>query len=179
MPRNSHARRAIPHRPRPPNFSQLSKLSPTSIHNINRALAHGWSSSTKKNYASVIRRFKAFCEDEGFSPHDIFPASELALCAFAASHAGRRAGTTARNNLAAVKAWHSYYNAPWNGSARLRYVLSGVQNLAPPSSSRPQRPPVTLSMLNLLVQRLDRNHPLDACVLATAFTAFWGQSSRK
>jgi len=150
-------------------------LSPTAQRNIDLALAHGWSTTTKAGYASAIRHFIAFCEDEGFNASSIFPASENALCAFAASHARTRAGSTARNNLAAVKAWHAYHNATWQGGARLKYILSGVTNLAPLVSKRPKRAPVTTAMLDILVRDLDHKHPFDACVLATALTAFWGQ----
>ena len=151
------------------------QLSPSARRNISVALNHSWARSTKSNYASAIKRFINFCHKERIPRTYIFPASEHVLSAFAASHVGLHAGTTARNNIAAVKAWHAYHNAPWAGGKRLRYILSGVANLAPISSRHPRRPPVTTSMLAALSLHLNRSSAFDMCVLAAALTAFWGQ----
>lgn len=177
--RQRHARQrdSTPVRDTPaqPPTTPETPLSPTARRNIDLALAHGWAPRTLSGYTSAVRLFQRYCEGEGIPRADTFPATENALCAFAASHARVRAGTTARNNLAALKAWHAYHNAEWKGGPRLRYVLAGVTNLAPPASTRPKRPPVTSEMINILTRDLDVTTAFDACVLATAITAFWGQ----
>lgn len=176
--RRGHQRESTPLRDaalaRPTNAPE-TPLSPTAQRNIDRALAHGWAPRTMAGYAAAVRAFQRYCQGEGIPASDTLPATENALCAFAASHAGTRAGATARNNLAAIKAWHAYYNAEWRGGPRLRYVLAGVTNLAPPASSRAKRPPVTTQMLEVLTRDLDASVQFDACVLAVAQTAFWGQ----
>lgn len=105
---------------------------------------------------------------------DCLPASELLLCAFAASGAGQYQHQTVRNHINGVRAWHIIQGAPWNGGHLLQYALHGVQALAPPA--KPLRPPVSLAMLEALHHSLDRFHPLHACVLALASTAFWSPS---
>ncbi|KAJ6594951.1 hypothetical protein B0H19DRAFT_1247586 [Mycena capillaripes] len=123
----------------------------------------------------VVDEFLGFCAIEGVPSKFQLPADEFVLCAFAASSAGVHAGSTVRNKIAALKAWHTAQNAEWKGSSRLHYVLAGVENLAPESSKRKPRPPITSAMLRALYDGLDFTNPRDVAVFAAACIAFWGQ----
>ncbi|KAJ7836593.1 hypothetical protein B0H13DRAFT_1652022, partial [Mycena leptocephala] len=113
--------------------------------------------STLTNYGHAVDRSLAVCSAVGIPAKFQLPADEFVLGAFAASSAGVHAGTTARNNIAALKAWHIAQGADWKGSSRLHYVLAGVENLAPDSSKRPPRPPINAAMrLGLIWARCNR-----------------------
>jgi hypothetical protein len=142
---------------------------------VTQALQSAWADSTLKRYTGAIKQYILFCDAERIPQHLRFPADEFVLCAFAASSFRRHAGGTPRSRISALKAWHITHNVEWKGSSRLRYILSGVQNLTPRSSRRPPRPPITGTMVTQLVESLDPNLPLDAAVAACAATAFWGQ----
>lgn len=142
---------------------------------VSQAIQSGWSDSTIRRYSGAIKQFIHFCDTERVPEHLRFPADEFVLCAFAASSLHRHAGGTPRSRLSALKAWHTSHNVEWKGSARLRYVLNGVHNLAPGTSRRPPRPPINSRMLSQLVENLDLSSPIDAAVAACAATAFWGQ----
>ncbi|KAK7000975.1 putative reverse transcriptase domain protein [Favolaschia claudopus] len=142
---------------------------------IDYAIQHAWADSTLEKYASSLKAFHTFCDSEGVDQAQRLPASEFLLCSFSASRAGEIAGGTARAAVAAVKAWHIIEGEDWQGGIRLRYVLRGVENLAPESSKRDIRPPVTASMVDLLAEHLDKSSPLDTAVLAAASSALWGQ----
>ncbi|KAJ6535788.1 hypothetical protein B0H19DRAFT_1271504 [Mycena capillaripes] len=150
-------------------------LSTGAIANVNYALEHGWADTTLTNYGGVVDEFLGFCAIEGVPSKFQLPADEFVLCAFAASSAGVHAGSTVRNKIAALKAWHTAQNAEWKGSSRLHYVLAGVENLAPESSKRKPRPPITSAMLRALYDGLDFTNPRDVAVFAAACIAFWGQ----
>lgn len=150
-------------------------LSPKCLQKISHTLKHSWADSTLTNYTQSVNRYLAFCDRERIPTPCRIPASEFLLCAFAAESAGIHAGTTARNHISAVRAWHIAQNAVWNGNIRLQYVLTGVENLAPNSSKRGPRPPITLEMLQLLYNHLDLRDPFDAAVFACATIAFWAQ----
>lgn len=177
-----HKRQPIPrlfrpfhsHRQLPINISQ-TRLSRKAINSVNFALHHGWADATLKNYGGAVDRFLAFCTSEGVPEELQLPADEFVLCAFAASSAGIHAGSTVRNDIAGVKAWHIAQGADWNGSSRLHYVLSGVENLTPESSKRPPRPPINAAMLSMLYEGLNLSSPADIAVFAAACVAFWGQ----
>lgn len=142
---------------------------------ITRAMKGALSDATLRRYSGAVKQFILFCDQERIPERLRFPADEFVLCAFAASSLGKHAGSTPRARISALKAWHVAHNLEWKGSPRLRYVLSGVHNLAPNSSSRPPRPPINARMLSQLIDNLDLNSPLDAAVAACAATAFWGQ----
>lgn len=151
------------------------QLSTAAAARVEYALHHGWADSTLTNYGHAVERFLAFCGTENIPPQFQLPADEFVLCAFAASSAGVHAGSTARNNIAALKAWHIAQGAEWKGSARLHYVLTGVENLAPEASKRPPRPPINAAMLLALYEGLDFTKPSDVAIFAAACVAFWGQ----
>jgi hypothetical protein len=163
------------HHPFPNVTDNTRLLSSRSRHHIARAIRNSWASSTVRRYAGSIKQFIQFCDIEGIPNHLRFPADEFVLCAFAASSAGVHARSTPRNRLSALKAWHVVHNMEWKGSARLRYVLNGVHNLAPRGSRRPPRPPVNARMISQLIDHLDLSSPFDVAVAACAATAFWGQ----
>jgi hypothetical protein len=123
-----------------------------------------------------VARFIHFCSEQHVALEFRLPASELLLCAFAASSAGLRSGSTIRNDISAVRAWHITNNVPYFGNIRLNYTLKGLENLTPQSSKRAPRPPITLDMLCILYEGLNLVDPLDACCWAAAVTAFWGQA---
>ncbi|KAJ7489662.1 DNA breaking-rejoining enzyme [Mycena galericulata] len=182
LPRPSHKRHATPRIFQPFRThitstadSLRTNLSQRVLNSVDFALQHGWAEATLSNYGTAVDRFLAFCTTEGVPEHLQLPADEFVLCAFAASGAGVHAGSTARNNIAALKAWHIAQNAPWNGGSRLHYVLAGVENLAPESAKRPPRPPINAAMLCALYDGLDFSIPKDVAVFAAACVAFWGQ----
>ncbi|KAJ6454624.1 hypothetical protein C8R45DRAFT_1056767 [Mycena sanguinolenta] len=128
-----------------------------------------------ERYVYGLNSFHEFCDAQHIRLGQRLPASEEVLCAFAASQAGEIAGGTVGGALAAIKAWHIVEGAPWLGGIWLRYTLKGVENLAPESSKRDLRPPVTRLMISILARDLDLSNTKDACVFAAACCAFWGQ----
>lgn len=151
---------------------QTSTSTQTHAENIQRVLARSLAKRTATNYASATRSFTRFCSDNGFCP---LPADEFTLCAYAASLASSLAGSTIANIFSGLKSWHNMHNAKWNASPRLQLVIRGAHPMAPASSSRPQRAPVTIDMLHLLDKELSRTDPVDVAVRATAKTTFWAQ----
>ncbi|PPQ81779.1 hypothetical protein CVT24_005332 [Panaeolus cyanescens] len=143
--------------------------------NIILALDKCYAPSTMKNYNYSLHHFHTFCDKRQIPGELRFPTHEVILLAYAASHIGKFAGSTARRHINALKTFHTVNNLTWNGSPRLSKVLNGVNIKAPRSSSRPRRSPVTTTMLKVLLSELNLEDPLDAAVAACACTAFWGQ----
>jgi hypothetical protein len=146
------------------------------VSKLNSTILAAWAPNTLEKYRLGVARFVYFCTEQRVASEFQLPASEFLLCAFAASSAGVRSGSTIRNDISAVRAWHIVSNVPYFGNLRLNYTLKGVENLTPESSKRPPRPPITLNMLHILYENLNLMDPLDACCWAAAVTAFWGQA---
>jgi hypothetical protein len=149
---------------------------PGLLDDISAIIRQGWAPRTRTAHDSAVKRYVQFCTDVGVPTHEVFPAPERVLVAFAASMAGSVAGTTARNLIAGIKAFHIARNLPWHGSARLRIIIDAVERLRPATSQLPPRPPVTLEMLRKLVESMPEilSH-FDRAVLTVALVAFWGQ----
>jgi hypothetical protein len=153
-------------------------FSPAVLADMDTAVMSAWAPSTSTKYHHGVVAFHRFCDTHHIPLEKRLPADEFTLCAFAASHLRRAAGSTVRGHLSAVRAWHIANNVPYagSGSLRLTYTLKGVENLRPATSIRPLRPPVTRKLLGLLSTELDHSVPLDAAVLACATVAMWGQA---
>jgi hypothetical protein len=150
---------------------------PTSntLQQISLSISHALSEATTSAYKGAIQKNLCFCHAQKIPPHLRWPSNEFVLCAFAASFATKRAGSTVRGYLAGLKPWHALNHLEWQGSPRLTYVVNGVTALAPSRSKCPIRPPVTRKMITLLSDHLNSGSPFDAAVFAAACAAFWGQ----
>ncbi|KAE9384337.1 hypothetical protein BT96DRAFT_771237, partial [Gymnopus androsaceus JB14] len=105
------------------------------------------------------------------------PPSEAVLCNYAASFAGRLAGSTARAKVSAIKAWVSRRGKQWKGSDNLHKVLAGVERKASASSFREEHAPVKEDHLRVLHEGLDLPGKCgkDYAIAAAAKALFAGQ----
>ena len=162
--------------PPPPSFGSPSHCFSKRVQNsITQALENGWAKSTLVGYSCHVTHFLAFCKQEQVPAALQFPADKFILCAYAASDAGCISASTIQNRLSGLKAWHNAHGTMWNGGLRLQVVINGAKNLAPSSSKKPPRPPITIAMLQSLFEGLNLTKPLDAVVAACTLLAFWGQ----
>ncbi|KAB5587926.1 reverse transcriptase domain containing protein [Ceratobasidium theobromae] len=181
IPPHTHTRKhACQQPPYFPTPHTLHTLHPPTINpqlsaGISKVISSSLAKGTFANYQSAINSFLRFCDNHRIHNNLRFPADELVLSAFAASLAGSTSGSYANSIFSGLKSWHTLHNAPWKGSNRTQLLLRGVARLAPPSSNREPRPPVTTNMLADLRRGLDLNRPKDTAIFAAALTAFWGQ----
>ncbi|KAF8580367.1 hypothetical protein K439DRAFT_1291317, partial [Ramaria rubella] len=131
--------------------------------------------STLAGYGYAINCYISFCTKENVPSTLWWPANKFILCAFATSHVGSTSGNTVRSYMAALQAWHNTHNILWHGSARLAYILSSIDNLAPLTPKRLPHPPITRTMLRVLHTHLALDSPFDASVYSTACCMFCGQ----
>lgn len=158
-----------------PDSSSFPTLSNNNALAIQGVITQGLAAGTQSNYQSAVNNFLRFCETNGVPEYARFATHEPILCAFVASLATSHSGSSASNIVAGLRTWHTLHNKTWQGSTRLQVVIRGVAALAPSSSRRDPRAPVTLEMLRFLHSVLNLNDPLDAAIFAAAVVAFWGQ----
>jgi hypothetical protein len=133
------------------------------------------SDSTRRKDASRLHEFLVFCRGLGINHENALPAQEDLLIAWAASYAGRFAGKTVGAKISAIKKEHERRGLFWQGGARLRQTIKGIEELRPASSFRSKRAPVTITMLMDLNGALSRTSGLDICVRAICLLSFFGQ----
>jgi hypothetical protein len=156
-------------------------LQPTPILNASTTLdwmrlviSASWADSTRRSYNESISLFLKWCGWLSIPLADRLPTSDAVLCLFVSSLAGRVSGSTIRNHLSAIRALHIINMLDYVESSHLSHFVRGAANLAPASSVKPARMPVTLDHLSLLCSYLSSD-PKDVACAAVACIAFWGQ----
>jgi hypothetical protein len=133
------------------------------------------SPATLSNYAAGLIRFTKFCDDFHVSEQDRMPASEALLSIFITA---RGTGSVRKGAMQAwlegLELWHHINHAPWFGGKALKRSVDGAAKHAPPSSSLPQREPVTMEHMRALQHSLNLSDSFDIAVFALACMAFWG-----
>jgi len=129
---------------------------------------------TLKNYAAGLSRFTKFCDDFSIPESDRMPASEFILSSFVTTRGAGSVGKSAiKSWLLGVELWHCINSAPWHGGAELARCVEGAVKLAPVSSHRAKRDPVTIEHIHSLRRNLDLTNSFDIAVFAIACIAFW------
>ncbi|KAI0038177.1 DNA breaking-rejoining enzyme [Auriscalpium vulgare] len=149
----------------------LTTLSVDAFTRLRAVQVHAVEPNTRTSYGAGLLRFTQYCDAHRISESDRMPASDLLLAAFVAGAAGKVA--SAQQWISGIKLWHKLNGAPWLGDGALQLAMKGVKKLAPESSRKPPRPPVTIEHMRALLAGLDLYNTRDAAVWAVASIAFW------
>ena len=133
-----------------------------------------WQSTTRETYGAGLLVFHVFCDLRSIPEPQRCPADPLLMLTFISSCAGSYSGRTLSNYFYAVRAWHVLHGAPWHmNAAEMKAALDGAAILAPPSSKRPKRSPMTIDIITSLRSKFDLTKPLDAAVFSCLTTTFF------
>lgn len=133
-----------------------------------------WQPTTRETYGAGLLVFHVFCDLREVPEEQRCPAHPLLMLTFISSCAGSYSGRTLANYFYAIRAWHTLHGAPWlMKTAEMKAALDGAAILAPPSSKRPKRSPMTVPIIVSLATKLDCSKPLDAAVFACLTTTFY------
>ena len=133
-----------------------------------------WQPTTRETYGAGLLLFHVFCDSRLITEIHRCPADPLLMLTFISSCAGAYSGKTLANYFYAVRAWHTLHGAPWRmNAAEMKAALDGAAILAPPSSKRPKRAPLTISTITSLATKFNFSIPLDAAVFACLTTSFF------
>ncbi|KAJ6467530.1 DNA breaking-rejoining enzyme [Mycena vitilis] len=166
----------------PYSFHSLRSLSatfsPELISRWQAVLSASVEEDTHGSYGAGLIRFNHFCDLNNIPEDRRMPASEALLSIFISSYgAGLVASGTVATWLAGLQLWHAFNFAPWHGDALLSRTRKGVSKLAPPSSRRLPRDPVSFNHMTVLRAGLDLCNTRDSAIWAAACTA-WRDCAR-
>lgn len=151
-----------------------SPLSPEDLQRISDVSAFAWAESTLGTYGTGLLIFHVFCDLRNVPEQQRAPAAEVLILAFVASIAGSYAPSAINNYVAGVRAWHIIHGLPWPvDKPRYDAALAGAAQLAPPTSKKPARAPLSLQALTQLASSFNLNHSLDAAVWACLCVGFF------
>jgi hypothetical protein len=146
------------------------------------------------SYGAGLRKFHLFCDAFSIAEELRLPAPFTVLNSFALWATAEPnpddpaligvvpyetvAPDVAIKYLTAVRAWHIHQGWPpplsTEDQQRIAWNVRGLARLQAGRRSRPPRPPITISMLSVLRDKLDLSNSFDACIWAMAACGFWG-----
>lgn len=133
-----------------------------------------WSKGTRDTYGAGLLVYHVFCDMRQLPEEQRAPAAPPLILAFISSLAGAYSGSTLSNYVCGVRAWHILHGMQWNmDDSQLKAALTGAGNLAPVTSKRAKRAPITVQLLVQLLEHLDRDVPLDAAIRSAITTIFY------
>ena len=84
-------------------------------------------------------------------------------------------GSTIKNFIYGIRAWHLVHGAQWNiDDNQLQTLLTAGRKLTPSESKKAEKIPWTVNHLSDICKHLNPADPKDAAILACLTTAFWG-----
>ena len=88
---------------------------------------------------------------------------------------GTYGGSTIRNYIYGIRAWHIIHGIKWNiYNNETETLLKAGHKLSLKEARRKVKEPWTMDYLTTICQSLKRDKPKDAAVLTCLTTAFWG-----
>ncbi|KAF5320596.1 hypothetical protein D9611_013734 [Ephemerocybe angulata] len=139
-------------------------------------LSKTWSLSTRRTYGAGLLVFHVWCDlrEPPVPESQRAPVSMSLLLEFLSSCAGAYSGSTAKNYVYGVRAWHTTHAIPWRvDEIHLSAALTAIEKMTPPTSRRPKRPPVTVGYIEKIAPYFDLSSPFDAAIFAALTTTFW------
>ena len=149
-------------------------LSQQDLERIEGVSLNSFQPATQAAYGSGLLAFHVFCDRKGIAEDLRAPVDHLILESFVATLAGIYSATAITNYVAAVRAWHVVHGVAWNiGGREIDSVIKGAKTMAPRSSTRDKREPMTVEYIEKLHPHFSDTTPLDVAVFACLTSAFW------
>lgn len=167
MPENP--RNALDDTGRPTNLKEED------LHRISNVLEEAYAPSTRGTYSTGLFAFHLFCDLKDIEEQHRAPADPTVLASFISMLAGTYAGSTVKNFVYGVRAWHIIHGTAWKIEAnQLQALLTAGKRLTPANVKKDEKAPWSVEYLEKICQGLNPKVPKDAAIHACLTTAFWG-----
>ncbi|KIK52989.1 hypothetical protein GYMLUDRAFT_946159 [Collybiopsis luxurians FD-317 M1] len=144
------------------------------IERVQQVLVHGYAESTLETYASGLLAFHVFCDSRSIPEDQRASCSGDLLNTWMATMTGNYAGTSVKNYVHGVRAWHIIHGVRWNiDKATFDTMIQGAERLQPERSRRKKRQPFTPDYITKLLEDLDTTNPLDVACGGCLTTSFF------
>ncbi|KAJ7586194.1 hypothetical protein C8J56DRAFT_787973 [Mycena floridula] len=153
----------------------LQGILASSTEKVNQTLDKAVGRGATRKFTTNLKQFFIWASSKGVPKHLLLPPPEELIYAWVADMAGRIAGPTIRGKISALRNWVVFEGEEWTGGQMLEALMKGAHKATPESSFQEKREPVTMEMIQALVEDLDRSDPVQMCTLFTAVLAFYSQ----
>ena len=129
----------------------------------------------RSTYSTSLLIFHIFCDHKEINKEHRAPVHLIVFSSFISTLARTYRGSTIRNYMYGVRAWHIIHGAPWKvNNNEVEALLKAGSKLTPKESKRKEKEPWTIDYFAQICQSLNCNNPKDTAILACLTTAFWG-----
>ncbi|KAJ3909944.1 hypothetical protein F5879DRAFT_790487 [Lentinula edodes] len=144
------------------------------VDRIQHVLTNGYVESTLETYASGLLSFHIFCDSRNIPEAQRAPCSSDLLNAWISTMPGHYAGTSVKNYVHGVRAWHIIHGVQWKTDKNsFDTMIHGAERLQPERSRRKKRMPFTHEYIAKLLEDFNTSDPFDAACGACLTTSFY------
>ena len=144
------------------------------LNRILEVIGTSWADSTKELYGTGLLIFHVHCDINNIPKIEHCPISHPILLAFLSSCAGAYSGSAISNYAAGIHAWHLLHGHAWLVEPNeLKLTLQGATRLAPHTSKRPKRPPMTINNIKAIRAFLNLDDPCSAAIYTCMVVVFY------
>ena len=152
-----------------------TNLGEQDIERIQKVLGESYAPQTHSTYGTSLFIFHLFCDHRNVCKEHRAPVDQTVLASFISTLVGTYGGSTIRNYVYGIRAWHIIHGIKWNiNNNETETLLKAGHKLSPKEARRKAKESWTMDYLTTICQSLKRDKPKDAAVLACLTTAFWG-----
>ena len=149
-------------------------MSQQDLERIEGVSLNSFQPATQATYGAGLLAFHVFCDKKGVAENLRAPVDSLILKSFVSTLAGIYSATAIANYVSAVRAWHIVHGVAWNiGGPEMDSIIKGAKTMAPRSSTKDKRDPMTVKYIEKLRPHFSDTDHLDAAVFACLTSAFW------
>ena len=142
---------------------------------IKEVLDETYAPKTRSTYGTGLLIFHIFCDHKEVDEKHQAPVNPTVLSSFISTLIGTYGGSTIKNYVCSVRAWHIIHGKQWKvNDNEVEALLIASKKMAPKESKRKEKEPWTMEYLTKICKALDPKDPKDAAILACLTTAFWG-----
>ena len=100
--------------------------------------------------------------------------ADLIFKSFMLKLAGIYSSSAITNYVAVVRVWHIIHGVTWRAEGlKLNAIIKGTKCMAPCTSKRQKRAPITVEYIEKVSAHLSNKEPLDVAVFTCLTSAFW------
>jgi hypothetical protein len=138
-------------------------------------LEDAFASSTRTTYGTGLGAFHDYCDLRNIEEEHRAPVDKTVLASFIADCIGTYGGSTIKNYVYGIRAWHIVHGIEWErNSNELDALFKAGNRLAPKESRKKEKKPWLKADLITICKSLKEDDPKDVAILACLTTAFWG-----
>ena len=131
--------------------------------------------NTRNTYGTGLLVFHIFCDHKNIEEEHRAPVNSTVIASFISTLAGTYGGSTIRNYVYGIRAWHIIHGAEWKMiETEVEALLKASIKMSPKEARKKEKEPWMVEYLTKICENLSTSDPKDVAIHACLTTAFWG-----